>query len=146
MQFDARNLMFGFIAGALAVPIFHQSMVLVLHLLGFTPNFPWNFAPMRGGIFSLPIPMLVNSMFWGGLWGVLFAAVAGLIPIGATALKGLAFGLAGTWLLGNGILVPFFKSGTFFWGFNPANMWRGALINGFFGVGVALIYKVLAKR
>ncbi|MGL4243027.1 MAG: hypothetical protein ACRCTI_18090 [Beijerinckiaceae bacterium] len=146
MQLDLRNLLLGFIAGALSVVIFHQGMALILHLLGQTPNFPWNTAPMRGGLFSLPIPMIVNSMFWGGLWGVGFALFAALIPVANTVLKGIVYGLIGPYLLGNAILVPFFKGGPYFWGGQPPRIILGALIGGAFGAGLALIYGFLARR
>ncbi len=92
------------------------------------------------------MPAIVNQMFWGGLWGVLFAAVAHLIPIRNTVAKGAAFGLLGPWLLGNGVLVPLFKGGAFLFGLNPMNMWRGALIGAAFGIGIAVFMRVLAKR
>jgi hypothetical protein len=144
MRIDGRTTLLGFVAGALSVVIFHQGMVLLLHLLNQTPNFPWSMAPMRGGF--LPVPAVVNSMFWGGLWGIAFAVLGHLIPVANTALKGLVFGLAGPYLLGNAILVPFFKSQAYFWGGQPSRMILGALINGAFGIGLALIHKALAKR
>ncbi len=36
---NAGRLLRGFVAGAAAVLVFHQAMVLALHLLGATPNF-----------------------------------------------------------------------------------------------------------
>jgi hypothetical protein len=143
MNLTGRSALIGFIAGALSVLVFHQGMVLILYLLGQTPNFPWNLAVMKG---PLPIPTLVNQMFWGGLWGVGFAALGALIPIANTALRGLVYGLAGPFFLGNAILVPFFKGGPYFWGWQPPRMILGALIGGAFGVGIAVISDMLAKR
>ncbi len=81
---NAGRLLRGFVAGAAAVLVFHQAMVLALHLLGATPNFPWSLRPIP----PLGVPAIVNQMFWGGLWGALFAAVAHLIPIRNTVAKG----------------------------------------------------------
>jgi hypothetical protein len=94
----------------------------------------------------LPIPTIVNQMFWGGLWGVGFAVVGGLIPIANTVLRGIVYGLLGSFLLGNGILVPFFKSTPYLWGFQPTRMVISALIASAFGAGIAVIYSALAKR
>jgi hypothetical protein len=142
MQLNARTALLGFIAGALSVLIFHQGMVLILHLMKQVPNFPWNMARMNG---PLPIPVIVNQMFWGGLWGVGFAALGSLIPIASTVLRGVAWGLIGPYFLGNAILVPFFKGGAYFWGLQPPRMIIGALIGASFGAGLGLIYRALSK-
>ena len=138
----ARRLIIGFLAGALAVLCFHQVMILALHLLGFAPNFPWS---MRS-VGPLGVPAIANSMFWGGLWGVLYAAVGGRIPIRSDLGRGAVFGLLGPWLLGNGVLVPLIKGGNLLFGFNPQNMWRGALIGAAFGLGLAVFMRVLKGR
>jgi hypothetical protein len=144
MNLNGRTLLLGFVAGSLSVVFFHQGMVLILHLMKFTPNFPWNLSTFRGG--PIPIPVIVNQMFWGGLWGVGFAAVGGLIPIANTVLRGIVYGLASSFLLGNGILVPFFKKTAYFWGLDPTRMAISALIAGSFGAGIAIFYKLLEKR
>ncbi len=144
MNLNIRALVIGFAAGALSVLVFHQGMVLILHLMKQTPNFPWNTATFRGG--PVPIPVIVNQMFWGGLWGVGFAAVGGLIPIAHNILRGVVYGLLGPYLLGNGILVPLFKGGPYFWGFQPPRMIISALIASAFGAGIAVFYRLLASR
>lgn len=137
-----RQLTFGFVAGALAVLVFHQTMILALHLMGFAPNFPWSLR----SIAPFGVPALLNQMFWGSLWGVGFAAVASRIPVANDLARGAIYGLLGPWLLGNGILVPLFKGGTYLWGLNPQNMWRGALIGAAFGLGIAVFMRVFKGR
>jgi hypothetical protein len=136
------RLIYGFAAGAAAVLVFHQGMVLLLHLAGTTPNFPWS---MRA-VGPLSVPAIVNQMFWGGLWGVGFALVGSRIPIPGDLGRGAVYGLLGPWLLGNGVLVPLFKGGNLLFGFNPMNMWRGALIGAAFGLGLALFMRLLGRR
>ena len=136
-----KNLAFGFVAGALAVLVFHQSMILFLHLIGQIPNFPWSLRAV--GPFS--VPALINSMFWGGLWGIGYAAIGSRIPVSPDIARGAIYGLLGPWLLGNGILVPLIKGGNMLWGFNPQMMWRGALIGLAFGIGVAVFMRLLAR-
>jgi hypothetical protein len=138
----ARRLIVGFVAGALATVVFHQAMILLLHYAGQTPNFPWSMRPTG----PLGVPAIVNSMFWGGLWGVAYMAVARFIPIGADLLRGAVYGLIGPFLLGNGVLVPLFKGGAYFWGGDVKRMVLGALIGAGFGLGLAVFLRVLARR
>ena len=140
--FSAKALAIGFLAGALAVLIFHQGMVLILHLAGQVPNFPWQTRPVP----PLNVPTLVNQMFWGGVWGLVFAAVAEAIPGRNLWLKGVFFGLLGPWLIGNGLLVPLIKGGPLLFGFAAQRMVVGALIGAAFGLGLGLIYGLLRPR
>jgi hypothetical protein len=117
-------------------------MVLLLHLIGWTPNFPWSLR-LTG---PLAVPVIVNQMFWGGLWGVAFALVGWRIPIPNDLGRGAVFGLIGPWLLGNGILVPLFRGGAYLFGGMPFRMLVGALIDAAFGVGLAVFWRLLAKR
>ena len=63
------RLVRAFAAGFLAVPIFHQVLLWILHAAGIVPIAPFNMAPTR----PLGIPDLISISFWGGIWGVLFA-------------------------------------------------------------------------
>lgn len=71
-----RALAIGFLAGALAVPLFRQAMVLVLHLAGQVPNVPWSLQPIP----PFKVPALLNEMFWAGAWCALFAIVVEAMP------------------------------------------------------------------
>lgn len=143
MNLNGRTLLYGFIAGALSVLIFHQGMVLILWLLGQTANFPWN---IRATVPPLGIPALVNQMFWGGLWGIGFAALGHLIPIRNLAARGAAYGLIGPMLLGNGLLVPLLKGGAFFWTWPAQRFLVAGLIAAAFGLGVAVILNAMGRR
>ena len=80
----------GFIAGALAVAIFHQGMYLLMKQFGVPlPGAPWNMAPAAS---AYGMPTVLNQMFWGGLWGILFAFMVDHIPVGPTWLRGFVFG------------------------------------------------------
>jgi hypothetical protein len=137
-----KRVIYGFAAGAVAVLVFHQGMVLLLHLAGQIPRFPWSMAPVA----PLGVPTIVNQMFWGGLWGVAFAFVGSRLPVPNELGRGVVFGLLGPWLLGNGVLVPLIKGGNLLFGFNPQNMWRGALIGAAFGLGLAVVMKLIGRR
>jgi hypothetical protein len=136
-----KRAIIGFAVGAAAVVVFHQSMVLLLHLMGYTPNFPWSFRPVG----PLGVPALVNQMFWGGLWGIGFAFMASRIPVGNWLARGALFGWLGPFVLGNGFLVPLFRRTDFLFSF-PAQRWIiGSLIAIAFGLGLAVLGRLAAK-
>ncbi len=62
------TLVMAFVAGALAVPVFHQILLLLLYLGGVVPFAPFSFAPTK----PFGVPDLISISFWGGVWGVLF--------------------------------------------------------------------------
>lgn len=140
MNTTIRTAVFGFIAAAISVLVAHQLMVLALHLAGLIPNAPYSFRPNAWGV-----PILLNSIFWGGLWGVAFAFFAGKLP-GDTWLKGLLAGWIGPLLLGNWIILPLIRGQAMFGGFVPMRMLIGALIAAAFGIGWAYIYKAMNAR
>jgi ABC-type Fe3+-siderophore transport system permease subunit len=63
------RIILAFVAGALAVPIFHQTLLWMLHAAGIVPMAPFNMEPTK----PLGVPNIVSISFWGGVWGVLFA-------------------------------------------------------------------------
>lgn len=59
----------GFVAGALAVPVFHQVLLWILHGAGIVPFAPFSMAPTK----PFGVPNLISISFWGGVWGIVFA-------------------------------------------------------------------------
>jgi hypothetical protein len=131
-----RDVLVGFVAGALAVLIFHQIVVLLLGFVGMARGAPWSFAAMP----PFGVPRLINSMFWGGLWGIVYALIADRLPRQWPLwLAGFVFGLVGPVLVG-WTIVAAIKGNALFAGFVPMRMLTSILINGAFGIGVALIF------
>lgn len=132
----------GFIAGAVGVLIGHQIMVLVLYLAGFLPNAPYSFRPNPWGV-----PAIINSMFWGGLWGILYAFIAPRFPAGwTTLLRGAVFGFIIHVVLGNWMIVALIRGNPMFGNWVAAGMLRGALIGTAFGIAVAYVHSFVAPR
>ena len=79
-------LMYGFIAGFLAVLIFHQGLWYLLNQMGVIPpdRSAWSIDPVP----SLGVPSVLSKAFWGGLRGL------ALIPVLAR-LSGRPIGRAG---------------------------------------------------
>ena len=74
-----RTILLGFLAGFVAVLVFHQGAAWLLHMLtvkaqigagvfGRVP-FPFNMAPVK----PFGVPQVLSWAFWGGVWGVALA-------------------------------------------------------------------------
>lgn len=153
----------GFLAGALAVLIFHQGMYLIMQsYLGIpmqgapwrtTPSvalWPEFFAALKMSAPSLPT--ILHQMVWGGLWGLLFAFMINSLPGGISIIKGLVFGMVFPMLLGSWLIVAWVKSrplmaGAFDkGGFNYMALRNGFLLNGVaFGLGLGVLYPLLRR-
>lgn len=128
-------IVLGFIAGALAVLIFHQPMAWAV-----TGRLPWsNWTPIP----PFGVPAILNATFWGGVWGVVFAFVAWRFPRGilfflAAALFGAVFPTLVSWYV-----MPLIKGGAL----GPRGVWyNGPLINGAWGLGAGAFLAMLRGR
>lgn len=138
----AKSAILGFIAAALSVVLFHQTAVFLLTAAGVIPGKPWATDPYG----PLGVPAIVNHMFWGGLWGALFALIWPRLPTSNFTLKGIIFAIFGVLLVGRWILVPLIKGEPLFAGLNPTVMLGQVFIATLFGAGIALIYQMLTRR
>jgi hypothetical protein len=136
----ARDLVFGFIAGALAVVTFHQAMVFLLSSVGMIQSQVYS---MRG-VPPFGVPTILNQMFWGGLWGMLFATIADTLPHWSLPILGFVFGVLGAMLVSWFVVAPI-KGNPIAAGWVPLRMLASILIIGFWGIGLALIYAGLRR-
>jgi hypothetical protein len=137
----ARIVILGFVAGAIGVLLFHQGVVLALYLLDLVPSPPYSMratAPLR-------IPQVLSSAFWGGLWGIVLVWCM-------TALRGadrlcvaLLFGGLLPTLVGILVVTPL-KGGDPLERLQIAGLLRGFVINGAWGLGTAIAYRLLNRR
>ena len=138
-----RNLICGFIVGAIAVMTVHEVVNFLLLELGLFPRIPWSMEPaaMTG------LPQFLSDAFWGGLWGVLFALSVSCIPGRSATVRGLVFGIVGPAVIGVFILVPLI-TGRFplFFGGDPKLIVSVLLILGAFGAGMGWLYGLFASR
>jgi len=148
--FTPVDLALGFLAAALAVLTVHQALVYLFGLYKLVPATvqAWSMKPLG----PLNVPAVLNNVFWGGLWGMLFAVVWPRLPGGVLWLRGLVFGLL-VLLIGNWLLLPLIK-GTilgqanlpYFSGFDPQRMLVGAAILGGFGLMMGLLFGLMSGR
>jgi hypothetical protein len=139
-QVSPTTLVLAFIAGALAVPVFHQMLFLVLHLAGIIPVPPFDMTPTK----PFGVPALVSISFWGGVWGVVFALTLPRWFHGtAYWVAALVAGGVALTLVYMFVVVPL-KSGHL-----PADMGGlfviGFLLNAAWGIGWALFLELFER-
>ena len=138
-----KSLLFGFIAGAIAVATVHEIINFILLKAGLFPRQPWSLQPSA----VTGVPQIVSDMFWGGVWGILFVLLYSFIPGEGPTIKGLIFGIVGPAILGIFILVPL-VTGRFplFFGFDPKMLGSVLLILAGFGAAMGWLYGLFESR
>ena len=99
MPTTLKQIVLGFIAGAIAVVTVHELIKYLLFLQGLIPLSPWSMEPSA----ITGIPKIASDMLWGGVWVSIFALV---MDNRRSLLNGAFFGIAGPALIGVFILVP----------------------------------------
>jgi len=136
------RLIFGFFAGALAVVTFHQGAVALLTALGALSSNVYSMRPVP----PLGVPQIVSQAFWGGVWGIAFAAVAPRLRRDTSYwLAALILGALVLPLVGWFVVAPL-KGQPIASGWVPSRMLLSVLINGAWGVGMAAIFAFLSRR
>lgn len=131
----------GFVAGFLATLVFHQLMLALLWGAGIAPFKPFPMAATQ----PFGVPALFSLAFWGGVWGVVFAAIDARFPRGRGYwLAAFLFGAIGPSLVALMVVVPL-KGGPMGGGWRPALLVTAFLINGAWGVGTGVILAWLAR-
>jgi hypothetical protein len=130
-----RKLILGFIAGVIAVLLFHQPALGFLAHVGVVKAGTYSFAATG----PLHVPQVISLSFWGGVWGVLFAAVESRFPRGARYwVYALAFGAIVPTLVAWFVVAPI-KGLPIAAGWQVNRMITGLVINGAWGLGTALL-------
>jgi hypothetical protein len=149
METTVGRIVLGFLAGAIAVLIFHEGVIYLLGTAGYIANRAWSMTPQ---IPPWGVPRLINNVFWGGLWGSLFALLYAWIPGGMAWLKGLVYGLFIA-VISNWFLLPlirgrYFGVGdtAFFSGWDAQRMLITIAIVCAFGLGLGIIYGLVRPR
>ena len=131
-------VLFGFLAGFLAVLIFHQSLWYVLNVVGLIPweRPAWPLDPIP----PFGVPSVISKAFWGGVWGAALTPMlrdlcgrtywTAWTVIGAFALSLVAF-----------FVVPPIK------GEPIPSLWprflAALLVNAAWGLGTALLLRLM---
>ena len=126
-----------FVAGFVAVLVFHQGMLTLLHAAGITPAAPFPMQPTK----PLGLPAVWSLAFWGGVWGILFAIFDRLFPKGgAYWIRAILFGAIGPTFVAWFIVFPM-KGLPQAAGWKPMDMLTGLMVNGAWGLGTAFFLR-----
>jgi len=141
-SFSAGVLFLAFVAGFLAVPLFHQPMLALLHVSGVTPAAPYSLRPLP----PLGVPQVASQSFWGGVWGIVFALAARRFPRGAAYwASAVLFGAFALSLVAWFIVAPL-KGLPIAGGGRPTAIITGLLVNGAWGAGTAALLWLFRQR
>lgn len=132
-----KNLVLGFIAGAIATVTVHEIICHYFYTAGMFPRQPWPMTPSA----LTGVPQAFSDTFWGGIWGVIFAALLGNKPNGSMTLNGAVMGMILPAIFGVFLLVPLI-TGRFppFFGGDLNMLWPVLVILGGWGAATAWLY------
>jgi hypothetical protein len=138
---SALRLVLALLAGFLAVLIFHQLMLGLLHAAGLTAASPYNIRPVP----PFGVPLVLSAAFWGGVWGIVFALADRYFPRGAGYwIAAILFGAIVLTLIAWFVVAPL-KGTPVAAGFVPSSMAVGPLVNGAWGFGTALLLTLFER-
>lgn len=142
-QASATRLFFGFVAGFLATLVFHQLSVALLWAVKVAPFAPFSLAPTQ----PFGVPAVFSLAFWGGIWGIVFAALdrRWFPPGGAYWLLAFLFGAIFPSLVALLVVFPL-KGLPLGGGWHPPLLLTAFLINGAWGIGTGLFLKLMSRR
>ncbi|MEW6334172.1 MAG: hypothetical protein AB1558_07870 [Thermodesulfobacteriota bacterium] len=131
------NHLKAFLGGFASTFIFHQGLLAILYAAGLVPRVPFSLAPTA----PFGIPQVISLAFWGGLWGILLWPLIRHMKHPAYGLTALAFGALLPSLVAWFVVAPL-KGLPVAGGWKPANLMTGLLLNGAWGLGVALLMRM----
>jgi hypothetical protein len=136
-----KPILLGFIAGFVSILVFHQAMIGVLNALGLVTVAPYRFTPVP----PFGVPAILNSAFWGGVWGMVLAGVEPRFPRGRRYwVAAFVFGALAPTLVAWFVVAPL--KGRPLGSLTPLRVVTVFLVNGTFGVGTALVLRLLSRR
>lgn len=137
----AVRLISGFIAGFFATLLFHQLVLALLWRAGLAPFGPFSMAATQ----PFGVPAVFSLAFWGGVWGCVFALMEEKFRhFGNYWLTAFLFGAILPSLIALFVVLPL--KGKPLGGWSPSLLLTSFLINGGWGIGTALIFKLLSRR
>jgi len=128
---------YAFAAGFISTLTFHQGTLFVLHKAGLWPKPPYPMTPTE----PLKIPAVISLALWGGVWGILaWCLIRGMGGPQYWTYATL-FGAIGPSLVALFVVFPL-KGLPLAGGWDPKVIGAVLLLNGAWGLGVAVLMRV----
>ena len=127
-----------FIAGFVSTLVFHQGVLALLYLAHAVPHAPYDLRAVP----PLGLPAVISLAFWGGVWG---AAIWSLLKhVGGAAywVWAVVIGAIGPSAVALFIVYPL-KGMPVAGGWDPKLLGTALLLNGTWGLGLALLMRLL---
>ncbi len=131
-----RNLLVGFIAGAIAMVTVHELITLWLLNAGYTSRVPWSTEPSA----LTGYPQIATDAVFGGVWGAIFALILGNVPKGSMTVRGAILGLIGPALIGALVAIPLIRNEPPLYGSDINLIWPVLVAGAGFGAAAAWLY------
>lgn len=129
-----------FIVGFVSTLVFHQGALAVLYAAGMSPKAP--FAMTATAPFH--VPAVISLAFWGGLWGiVLWLAIRGAPDLRYWTLAAV-LGALGPSIVALFVVFPL-KGMPMAGGWDPKIIVGALILNGAWGLGVALLMRLMTR-
>jgi hypothetical protein len=128
----------GFVAGFIAVLVFHQVALALLTQSGFVQAATYS----AKATWPFGVPQVLSTAFWGGVWGVALAWAQRRFPRGAAyGLAAFLFGALLPSLVAWFVVAPL-KGLPFAAGGDVHRLVAALVANGVWGLGTVWLYKV----
>ena len=137
---DNRNLrtaLIGFVGGIVGTLLFHQVFLLVLHGVGLVPFAPYATRPVP----PFGVPQFISLAFWGGIWGIVLV----FLMDGRRELDRLWFAIVFGGVMPTlvaALVVTPLRGGNLADWMDLRRIVLGFAINGLWGLGTALVYRL----
>lgn len=122
-----------FLAAFLATLVFHQPLLWLFH------RTPYNMKPVP----PFGVPSVISLAFWGGVWGAIMIPLIARARGAAWWLAAIAFGAVFPTLVALFVIAPLKGAHL---GANPRFFVAGLVLNGAWGLGTALFYRLFGGK
>ncbi|MHC5769980.1 MAG: hypothetical protein ACYTXI_31110 [Nostoc sp.] len=139
---DVFRFVLAFVAGFVAVLVFHQGLLALLHAINFAPRASYQTTPIP----PFGIPQFLSGAFWGGIWGLIWATITLRWQINRSYwLTALLFGAVAPTLVAWFVVAPL-KGLPIAGGWKLPAMITALLVNGAWGLGTALLFSWFGRK
>lgn len=130
-----------FIAGFVATLVFHQGLLGLFYLAGSSPRAPFDLTATA----PLGIPQVFSLAFWGGVWAVVLAPLLARLQAGSWWAGWVIAGALGPSIVALFIIFPL-KGLPMAGGWDPKLIIGALLLNGAWGLGAAILLRLMKSR